>query len=547
MKATTGKLVEEYQEALEDFLRGEGEAALERAYESGRKALAEGLGVLDLAALHQEALRTLLRSVTTVEESIRTVEQASVFFAESLSPYELTYRGFQDVISELRQLTRTLEQRVAERTAEAERARIAAEAATRRAQFLAGAGQVLAGTLDPRAALDNLARLAVPVLADWCLVDLLEPDGRIRRVAAVHADPARQELVDELRRYAPDPARTVRTGQARVLRSGKSELIPEVTDAFLQDIAVDEAHLRILRTLGPRSIMFIPLIARDHPLGVITFARTTPDRPYTKEDLTLGEDLASRAALAVDNAHLYQEALAASEAKSSFLAVMSHELRTPLNAIIGYADLLLLGVPAPLPEPAREHVNRILASARQLLHLIEEILTFSRTETGREAIRIHATDAATIAREVADAARPLVEKKGLRFLTRGPAEPFPIETDPAKIRQILLNLISNAVKFTEEGEIELQTDREDDSAVFRVRDTGIGIPPEHLEKIFDPFWQVESARTRERGGTGLGLTVARRLARMLGGDVTVTSTPGKGSTFTLRVPMRSKPPVPPSG
>jgi signal transduction histidine kinase len=236
------------------------------------------------------------------------------------------------------------------------------------------------------------------------------------------------------------------------------------------------------------------------------------------------------------------EAVTANRAKSRFLAVMSHELGTPLSAIIGYADLLLMGTPEPLPEgAAREQVTRILANARHLLQLVDEVLSFSRLEARGVEIHLEPTDQREVIRDVVAIIEPLAQERQLQFELHAPDPPTSIETDPGKVRQILVNLLSNSVKFTERGSVRLVVRREDACEVFEVQDTGIGIAAEHQETIFEPYKQVDPGPKRRAKGTGLGLTVSREFARLLGGSLDVTSTPGKGSTFTLRIPIHAQP------
>ncbi|MBV9772550.1 MAG: PAS domain-containing protein [Gemmatimonadetes bacterium] len=231
------------------------------------------------------------------------------------------------------------------------------------------------------------------------------------------------------------------------------------------------------------------------------------------------------------------EAERANRTKSDFLAVMSHELRTPLTAIMGYTELLQMGVPVAIPEAACNQVDRIDQAARHLLALIEEILTFSRIEAGQEGVRATLADLVEVAREAAAFVQPLADRKGLAFGVRLPDTPLPVVTDPGKVRQVLVNLLFNAVKFTAEGEVRLEVEREGADAYLHVSDTGIGIAPEHLERIFEPFWQAQQVNTRDVGGTGLGLSISRRIAHLLGGEVRVRSTVGRGTVFTVRLPL----------
>ena len=239
----------------------------------------------------------------------------------------------------------------------------------------------------------------------------------------------------------------------------------------------------------------------------------------------------------------------ANAAKASFLAVMSHELRTPLNAVIGYADLLHQGIAGPVTPTQAEQLGRIRGSADHLVGLIDQVLRFARLEAGGDQVLVEPFDAAALARDAAAMIAPLAAGKGLTFRVELPDRPVPVRSDPQKLRQILLNLLSNATKYTPAGEITLAltTAGGPDAAVpgwpdadarltLRVADTGIGIAAEHRERVFDPFWQASPALTRTVGGTGLGLSVSRQLAHLLGGTLSVESAPGVGSTFTVTIP-----------
>ena len=234
-----------------------------------------------------------------------------------------------------------------------------------------------------------------------------------------------------------------------------------------------------------------------------------------------------------------KEAESANGAKSDFLAVMSHELRTPLAAIMGYQELLADGITGPITEQQAQQLGRIKASARHLLSLIDEILTFTRLDAGRETVIVEPMDIQSSMKQAAEIVEPLVDAKKLELKVITPSQAVSIESDPTKVRQILVNLLSNAVKFTDAGSVTLEGKSLKNEIQLIVSDTGIGIQPDNLNRIFDPFWQVEQKATRRATGTGLGLTVCRRLANLMGGDVAVISTPGEGTVFTVTLPLKA--------
>ncbi|MDQ4080451.1 MAG: ATP-binding protein, partial [Gemmatimonadota bacterium] len=421
-------------------------------------------------------------------------------------------------------------------------------------RFLAEASSLLAATLDYEDTLPTIARLSVPFLADACIIDVIDGEGSVRRIAAVHRDADRAAAAEAALRSPPDPT-ALHHPVVRALRTGMSDLFPEYppparpgptsgaprTSADFPRISGE--HLRadpydFLGDLRPTSLIVVPLFARGHTRGAITLIVETRARRYGTAELSLAEEFARRAGLAVDNSRLYLAVQGANRAKSDFLGVMSHELRTPLNVIIGYTELLLMGVPEPIPESSRQQVERVRNASNNLLHLIDELLAFSRLETDREEPRPGSALLSTLVNDSASAIAPLATERGLALRVDAPQEPVTLETDVAKVRHILVNLLSNAVKFTERGEVVLTARLENDHVRFDVADTGVGIAPQFHERIFNPFWQVENQASRRVAGTGIGLSVARRLARLLGGDVTLTSKPGEGSTFTARMPRR---------
>ncbi|HEX8851595.1 MAG TPA: ATP-binding protein [Gemmatimonadaceae bacterium] len=444
-----------------------------------------------------------------------------------------------------------------ERVAQAEAAQ-----AARRVIFLSRASAALSSSLDVRSTLDAVAQLAVPELADWSFVEMLDEEGVPRPAAIHHADEAKVRLGWEvLTRY---PIRAdYKFGSMQVARTGKSELVPAIPQEVLDHVAQDAAHLRLLKEIGFRSSIQVPLRARGRLVGVLTFATAESRRTYTAEDLAMAEEVATRASAALENAELYESernaraaaeveaarAEEASRAKSDFLATMSHELRTPLNAVAGYVQLIELEIAGPVTEQQREYLTRLRASSQHLLGLINDVLDLSKIDSGEFSLEDEVTPAAETIAAAMMIAQPQASSRALELREEGSDHEAAYIGDPDRTRQIVVNLLSNAVKFTDAGgRIAVRAGRADNVApgarvsgrgpwtFIEVRDTGIGIAPELQAAVFDPFVQAESGRTRTRGGTGLGLAISRRLARLMGGDVTLESAPGEGSTFTLWLP-----------
>jgi signal transduction histidine kinase len=256
----------------------------------------------------------------------------------------------------------------------------------------------------------------------------------------------------------------------------------------------------------------------------------------TKLEQALRQALADRRRTEEALRHAKEEAERANHVKSDFLAVMSHELRTPLNAIVGYRDLLQQGVGGPVTDTQQVYLERIGSGVQQLLRLIDQVLNLSQIEAGQAALTIENVELRALARESAALVEPIVAARNVHFLLDLPESDVSCATDAGRLGQILLNLLSNAAKFTDSGEIALALRDNDDAFVFDVRDTGVGIAATDLERIFQPF--VRATPTRRAGGTGLGLPVSRQLAHLLGGELTALSELGRGSTFTLRIPRR---------
>jgi PAS domain S-box-containing protein len=413
--------------------------------------------------------------------------------------------------------------------------RVANDASARHAEqhtqrLLAEAGAALAATLDYEHTLSTLLEFVVPALADCCIIDVVEPEGNARRIATAWSPELDIPGAHRLMRRVNAPA----PSGAALLKGFEPILLTTVTEAALGHVTSDNSELKRLRDAGVRSVVVTPLNVGGRKLGTLTAIGIT--RSYNQSDLRLTNELARRAAFAIDNAVLYEAASMANQSKSDFLAVMSHELRTPLTTVMGYTDLLLAGVTAQLSQQSQTYVERIRMAAWHLLGLIEQILIYARLEVGREQVHVEKVLVARVMRDAAELIEPVASEKGLQFnLIEPPAEAV-VETDATKLRQILLNLLSNAVKFTDAGGVDLEARVTDAYVQFLVHDTGVGIAPEHQHRVFDSFWQVDQSATRKEGGTGIGLSVSRKLAHLLGGDLTVRSTPRQGTTFTLSLP-----------
>jgi PAS domain S-box-containing protein len=389
-------------------------------------------------------------------------------------------------------------------------------------RFLSEAGRVLAASLDYQTTVRTVARLAVPILADFCLVQVVGDAGEPETVAAVSE--GQDALLRSLEEWADGPGRAA---VADALRRCEAMAAP-ASDG--PELIEDDT----LRELGFDGVLCVPLRARGNALGVMTLAA---HEAHDKADWRLAAELGRRAALAMDNARLYRDAQEANRAKADFLAVVSHELRTPLNAIGGYADLLESEVMGELSEGQARYVERIKLGAGHLAQLIDEILTFARVEARREQLLFRSTDLGRVAAEAVATVEPQAREKGLDLVVERPDAGPELITDGDKVRQVLVNLLSNAVKYTDEGTVTLSLESTDDGgAVMAVTDTGVGIEAENLDRVFEPFWQAEKPNTRRAGGTGLGLSVNQRLVTLLGGTLEVESEPGVGSTFTARLP-----------
>lgn len=406
----------------------------------------------------------------------------------------------------------------------------------RRRSFMLQASTLLASSLDFSETLSRVAQLAVPTLAEWCVIDLVEAGGTLRRVAMAHAIPEKTELLRELsEKYPPDPSTA--GGVFEVIRTGNTAFRATISDEELLGFAKDARHLRLMVEAGSRSSMIVALRCKGRTLGAISFVRTRAGSPLEPGDVTFAEGLASVAALAIDNARLFDEARASSRAKDEFMATVSHELRTPLNAILGWASLLASG---NMDDGKRARaVSTIVRNARVQAKLIEDLLDVSRIASGKISVETRRIDLRDIVSAASDSVRLAADAKQISVAPSLPATECATLGDPARLQQIVWNLLSNAVKFTPSGgEVSLTLAAADGWAELRVQDTGVGIEPQLLPHVFQPFRQADSSSTRTHGGLGLGLAIVRNLVHLHGGTVHAFSAGlGLGSTFVVRLPL----------
>lgn len=429
-------------------------------------------------------------------------------------------------------------------------ARSRAEAAEGRAAFLADVSELLAASLDYETTLANLAKLLVPGLADWCAIDIIGENGTARRLVGATEPGLGRRVTDLLQRYPLIRGAGAASQQLmRVIQTGQPEFTSVVTAEMLAARATSPDQLRALQALEISSYMRVPLTARGHTLGAISFAYAVSGRRYAEADLALALELARRAALSVDNARLYQDAQRAIELRDEFLAAASHDLRTPITSIKGFAQLLMRTVSragvagaAALSERTadlQEGLHSIDEAASRITAQIDELLDLSRLQSGRPLeLRRIPTDLVALAQRLVDSHQHLTVRHIIHVEPERPE--LTGMWDGVRLERVLTNLLTNATKYSPEGGDVILTIRREETpagpmAVLQVRDHGIGIPPADLPRIFERFYRATNVSGRP--GSGIGLAGVRDIVRQHGGTIEVESEEHRGTLFSVRLPL----------
>jgi signal transduction histidine kinase/PAS domain-containing protein len=402
-------------------------------------------------------------------------------------------------------------------------------------RLLARAGSELASSLDPRQMLEQISWLVVPSLADWCAVDLVT-DGAIELAVMAHRDPAKLALARTMRERYP-PRADASQGIFAVARSGKSWLLPELDPSLLEASAQDAEHLAMLQQLELRSAMVVPLCARGRALGTLTLVSTRSERCYGQSDLAIAEELANLAALAVDNARLYEHAQRAVQVRENVLAVVSHDLRNPLGAAELAATLLSQHAAVRAEPRLTRQVEIIQRATRRIERLISDLLDAASIQAGRLAVVTRPERLESIVIDALRAQAPLAERSGVRLDWEVETPDPCVLCDRDRVLQVLANLLGNALAVTDSGgSIAVRAQLRNGLAQLAVSDTGPGIRGEELPHLFEAYWSAPGAGKR---GTGLGLYISKAIVEAHGGSIWVETELGKGSSFCFTLPLAS--------
>jgi PAS domain S-box-containing protein len=411
-------------------------------------------------------------------------------------------------------------------------ARAEAENSQKRTALLAEASRVLSTSFDYQTTLAALVRLAVPTLADYCALDILEGENDFKRIGEAHVDPTKSNLIRQVGTF-PRSALTAKHPLIRVMTTGYPVLEAEITPAFIRASFAEPSQRQLVEALDPRSFICVPLVSSGKILGALTLVTSGSGRRYDEADLSLAADVARRAAIVVEHARLFHEAQQATKARDDVLAVVAHDLRNPLNTVTMAIGLMLENTPVERTQERRQ-VEIVRRAADRMNRMIQDLLDVKRIESGRLAIDLKAEEVDVIINDMIEMLLPLAVGSSIVLESSVPEGLPPVLADSARIQQVLSNLVGNAVKFTpRQGRITVCAEHVGSEIRFGVIDSGPGIPPEQVPHIFGQFWQASSS---DRRGIGLGLAIAKGIVEAHKGTIWVESHVGLGSTFYFTLP-----------
>jgi signal transduction histidine kinase/PAS domain-containing protein len=403
-------------------------------------------------------------------------------------------------------------------------------------RFLADATRLLNASLDYTATLGKLVRLAVPQMADYSVLDIVTPEGQVVRAGLAHRDPAREAQLREALVLTP-AGQGIRgnRGMLNMVKAGRPVLWSDVNRRQLEGLGLRRDQVEFVLSVDIGSCAMVPMLVRGRVIGAFAWMRHSGRTRFDDRDIALAEELARRAAVAVENARLYREAQAANRLKDEFVATLSHELRTPLNALLGWTEMLRSGQLSP--ERQRHAIDAIERTARLQTQITNDLVDVSRAASGAFQLAPRYVDAGEIIETAVESFRLAAEAKGVRLGVNVNRTMPPVFADPDRLQQIVFNLVANAVKFTPQGTVEVSARVADGRLQVHVHDTGIGISAAFLPFVFERFRQADGSTSRQYGGLGLGLSIVRSLVELHGGRVVAHSEgEGRGATFSVWLP-----------
>ncbi len=495
-----------------------------------------GKNVFDLIATKAECDELLIDAHSISEETMEIEvrrKDGSTFPVEITSrPIMMAGKPLQ--VATVRDITERREMDAqAIRLAFEQAARAEAEDQQQKMEFLAEATRILGSSFDYNTTMAQLAHVAVPIFADWTLVYAPREDGTFERLGFAHRDPEMETLLGQIAFITEGRVRDNHPIM-QVLRTGETIYIPDCPPDMIDSYANDEAHAAVLRKLDIRSGIVVPLIVGERVFAALTLIMSTSGRRFDERDLALAENLARRAAIAIEHAQLYDQAQQATKARDEMLGVVAHDLRNPLNTIVMGADFLQDLMTEGHTDIERRQFVILQRAAKRMNDLIQDLLDVRRMDTGSLVIEARPEPVATVLEDVLDMLQPLAAASCIDLTVSADDDQQRVLVDPARLQQVFSNLVGNAIKFTPaNGTIKIRAEAAEAEVQFAVADSGPGIPPEQLPHVFGRFFQGDKT---DRRGIGLGLSIAQAIIEAHGGRIWVESRVGEGSTFLFTVP-----------